>query len=194
MTTGFRALDVLDIHVQSRHHSKGVQYSDYKHTGDTTVDRGDVHDDSEDKHTGDTTVDLSDVDAEKSNKDSDDATLETPKQVGNQTDEGNSYKNNVSGKENSHVSMHAKDTLMVNGRGTGGENQVTITVHSDVKGVVGSITKKFRDYTKGLKNMKVHLTSSPIVTLSSRTLQKNPQTQVGDDFISNKGWNNWQED
>ena len=170
----FPTLDVLDIHVQSRHHSKGVQYSDYKHTGDTTVDPGDVHDDSEDKHTGDTTVDPGDVDAEKSNKDSDDATLETPKQVGNQTDEGNSHKNNVSGKENSHVSMHSKDTLMVNGRGTGGENQVTITVHSDVKGVVGSITKKFRDYTKGLKNMKVQLTSSPIVTLSRPDTSEEP--------------------
>ena len=148
----FPTLDALDIHTQSRHHSKGVQYSDYKHTGDTTVDSSDVHDDSdykhtgdttvdpggvhddsEDKHTGDTTVDPSDVDAEKSNKDSDDGTLETPKQVGNQTDEGNGHKKNLSGKENSHVSMHSKDTLMVNGGGTGGENKVTITVHSDVK-------------------------------------------------------------
>ena len=170
----FPTLDALDIHTQSRHHSKGVEYSEDKHTGDTTVDPGDVHDDSEDKHTGDTTVDPGDVDAEKSNKDSDDATLEMPKQVGNQTDEGNGHKKNVSGKENSHVSMHSKDTSMVNGGGTGGENKVTITVHSDIKGVVGSIMKKFCDYTKGLKNMKVQLTSSPIVMLSRPNTSEEP--------------------
>ena len=69
----------------------------------------------------------------------------TPKQVGNQSDE-----NNVLGKKNSGLSMHSRDTLMVNG-GTGRENKVTIMVHSHVKGVVGLITKKFHEYTKGLK-------------------------------------------
>ena len=73
--------------------------------------------------------------------------------------------NNVLGKKNSDLSMHSRETLMVNG-GTGGENKVTIMVHSDVKGVVGLITKKFSEYTKSLKNMKVQLTSSPVVALS----------------------------
>ena len=34
--------------------------------------------------------------------------------------------------------------------------------------------KKFRDYTKGLKNMKVQLTSSPMVTLSRPNTSEEP--------------------
>ena len=116
-------------------------------------------------------VDAGHVDSDKSNRDSDNATLETTKQVGNQTDDETINKKNVSGKENSHVS-----TFMVNvgGGHTGAENKVTITVHSDVKGVVSSITKKFRDYTKGLKNMNVQLNSSPIVMLSRPSTSEEP--------------------
>ena len=59
--------------------------------------------------------------------------------------------------------------MMVNGGGgssTGGDNKVTTWCTVMLTGVVGSITKKFRDYTKGLKNMTIKLTSSPVVTLS----------------------------
>ena len=167
----FPTLDALDIHAQSRHYSKRVQYSEDKHTGNGTVNPGGVHDNSEDKHTGDTSVDAGHVDSDKSNRDSDNTTLETTKQVGNQTDDETINKKNVSGKENSHVS-----TFMVNGGGghTGAENKVTITVHSDIKGVISSITKKFRDYMKGLKNMNVQLNSSPIVMLSRPNTSEEP--------------------
>ena len=129
-----------------------------KVTGESTLE------DTKDEESGDTTVNPGEADADKDTenlkKDSDDTKQERPKLVTLKPVE-----NNVLGKKNSDLSMHSRETLMVNG-GTGGENKVTIMVHSDVKGVVGSLTKKFREYTKGLKNMKVQLTSSPVVVLS----------------------------
>ena len=130
--------------------------------------------DTKDEQSGDTTVNLDEADADKDTenlkKDSDDAKQKRPKLVTLKPVE-----NNMLGK-NSDLSMHSRETLMVNG-GTGRENKVTIMVHSDVKGVVGSITKKFREYTKSLKNMKVQLTSSPVVVLSRPDTPGEPDKQ-----------------
>ena len=47
--------------------------------------------------------------------------------------------------------------------GGDGEKHVTITVHSDVTGLVANISKKWKEYSKCLKN--VSLTTSPVVSL-----------------------------
>ena len=115
-------------------------------SGDTSKVTGEsMLEDTKDEQSGDTTVNPDEADADKDTenlkKDSDDAKQKHPKLVTLKPVE-----NNVLGKKNSDLSMHSRETLMVNGD-TGRENKVTIMVHSDVKGVVGSITKKFREYT-----------------------------------------------
>ena len=49
--------------------------------------------------------------------------------------------------------------------GGDGERHVTITVHSDVTGLVSDISKKWRSYTKSLKN--VSLKTSPVVSMTN---------------------------
>ena len=45
------------------------------------------------------------------------------------------------------------------------ERHVTITVHSDVTGLVSDISKKWRSYTKSLKN--VSLKTSPVISMTN---------------------------
>ena len=45
-----------------------------------------------------------------------------------------------------------------------GDGQVTITVHSNVKGVIGGIKKKFSEYKKTLKP-SLQLTCTPVVLM-----------------------------
>ena len=47
--------------------------------------------------------------------------------------------------------------------GGDGEKHVTITVHSDVTGLVASISKQWKEYSKCMKNLS--LTTSPVVSL-----------------------------
>ena len=58
----------------------------------------------------------------------------------------------------------------MNGAQGGGGGNVQLLVKSNIAGVVNKITRQFKTYTKGLKNVKVDINSSPVVQL-----QKQPE-------------------
>ena len=63
-------------------------------------------------------------------------------------------------KGNNSTAQVDQAALLVGGDG---EKHVTITVHSDVTGLVANISKKWKEYSKCMKN--VSLTTSPVVSL-----------------------------
>ena len=59
-----------------------------------------------------------------------------------------------------HTAQVDQSALLVGGDG---EKHVTITVHSDVTGLVANISKQWKEYSKCMKNLS--LTTSPVVSL-----------------------------
>ena len=54
-------------------------------------------------------------------------------------------------------------------QGQGGDKQVKLVVQSNISGVVRKITNRFKHYSKTLKNVKVNINSSPVVSLEKKT-------------------------
>ena len=54
-------------------------------------------------------------------------------------------------------------TMVVNGAQGGAGGNIQLLVQSNIAGVVKKITRQFKTYTKGLKNVKVDINSSPVV-------------------------------
>ena len=54
-------------------------------------------------------------------------------------------------------------------QGQGGDKQVQLVVQSNISGVVRQITNRFKHYSKTLKNVKININSSPVVSLEKTT-------------------------
>ena len=54
-------------------------------------------------------------------------------------------------------------------QGQGGDKQVQLVVQSNISGVVRKITNRFKHYSKTLKNVKININSSPVVSLEKTT-------------------------
>ena len=54
-------------------------------------------------------------------------------------------------------------------QGQGGDKQVKLVVQSNISGVVRKITNRFKHYSKTLKNVKININSSPVVSLEKKT-------------------------
>ena len=72
--------------------------------------------------------------------------------------------------ENKVSGNSAQSKVMVKGThsesGSGdGVGKVELVVQSNIAGVVRKITKDFKKYSKGLKNVKIDINSSPVVLL-----------------------------
>ena len=54
-------------------------------------------------------------------------------------------------------------------QGQGGDKPIQLVVQSNISGVVRKITNRFKHYSKTLKNVKININSSPVVSLEKTT-------------------------